>query len=330
MKNESSSTVSFQQVQGMLDRVWRVKPKPFHIPIWRGLTRDELVAETLLGQRLVIPGEPEKSALMLALQGKAAGPLRVYFDNSPANKSDLGLLEAWITAGCPDVSALTDTPSAKPTDDRHNEYWRAIDYFFQPKLASQETLPHVIRMHGDALEAWLPTKLGGDPNSWQAYLSQPEVAESFIYVRHHQRRLLLAYYSGKQEAVFDSLWKFGGSLLPTDPNHPLPPLRDHRMNGVLDWFFWAPYLDATLIAADAEEIDIDLARGWQLGIVADGLLRADPERPAGSRMPIPDFNANDPDLREKVETAYVKAQGPRLIEEMVRRTRESGLFGLPG
>jgi hypothetical protein len=319
--------ISFQQVEDMLERVLGATPQPFHIAFWRGLTRDAMVAKTIFGKRLVVPGKPEESHMLLALRDKPAGPLRAYLGASSADKSDLALLEAWIREGCPDLPAVPRAAlRAEAADERHTEYWRAIDYFFQPSLASQETLPHVLRMHGDALEAWLPTMLSGDPNAWPVYLARPDVAESFAYVRHHQRRLLLEYYNGTQEGIFDSLWKFGGSLLPTDPQHPLPPLQDHRMNSVLDWFFWVPYLDASLRAPDAEDIDIDLARGWELGIVADGLLRTDSERPARDRMPIPDFHANDPDLRAKVEARYVGAQGPELIGEMVRRARESTLF----
>jgi hypothetical protein len=44
-------------------------------------------------------------------------------------------------------------------------------------------------------------------------------------------------------------------------------------------------------------------------------------------MPISDFNATDPDLRSKVEAKYVRADPATLIPEVVRRAKESGLFG---
>ena len=98
------------------------------------------------------------------------------------------------------------------------------------------------------------------------------------------------------------------------------------MNAVADWFFWSPYLDACLRAPDAEAVDVELARGWQIGIVADGLLRTDADRPEGQRMPIADFSSTDPDLRPKVVTKYVDAAASMLIDEMARRAGESGLF----
>ena len=46
--------------------------------------------------------------------------------------------------------------------------------------------------------------------------------------------------------------------------------------------------------ADSNAGDGSLARAWQVGLVADGLLRRDPERPENERMPITDFSATQP------------------------------------
>ena len=100
----------------------------------------------------------------------------------------------------------------------------------------------------------------------------------------------------------------------------------HTMNGIGDWFSWAPYLDASLRAPDVQPMDVDLARGWQIGIVADGLVRTDEDRPEGQRMPIPDFTAADPvcDFSK-----YTDMDGPTLIAEMFRRAPDLGIFGSP-
>ena len=322
-----------QQVQDVLERVLGPAPLPFHIAFWRGRTRDELVATEVLGQPLIIVGQPEASPLVQALRGAARGPIRSYFGSTRAEAGDLAVIEEWIRDGCPEVgdnrgAVRSSVTVAKAVgDDQHTAYWRAIDFFFQPSLASPITRQHVLRMHGRALTEWVPTMLDGtDPNRWPTYLARADVTESFEHVRHHQRRLLQEYYAGSQEDILDSLWKFGGGLLPTDPMHPLPPIIHHRMNGVLDWFLWVPYLDASLRAADVQEIDLALARGWQIGIVADGLLRTDDDRPEGGRMPISDFTAGDPDLRSKVVEKYVSMDAPTMIKEMVRRARESNQF----
>jgi hypothetical protein len=334
---------TLQQVQDVLERVLGTRPMPFHYAFWRGKTRDEMVATRLFGRPLIVPGRPEESPLIWALRrasaGERGGPragsklIRAYFGQARAGDGDVAVLEEWIRDGCPEA-ATAPTPrrasvrgleAAPATDARHVEYWRAIDAFFLPSLASPETVPHVLRMHGDALEAWVPSMVSAtDPARWPGYLASPEVAGSFAFVRHHQRRLIREFYGESPPDLIDSLWKFGGNLLPTDPLSLARP--EHTMNGVLDWFFWAPYLDATLRAPDAEPIDHDLARGWQIGIVADGLLRTDADRPEGQRMPISDFSATDPDLRSNVLAKYVGADPSMLIAEMVRRAKESGFF----
>jgi hypothetical protein len=334
-----------QQIQDMLERALGTHPMPNHDYFWRGKTRDELVATRVFGLPLIVPGRPDESNLLRAMRGTTSGRdgpnrlgadlLHALFRQIRVTEDDIALLERWVREGCPEVApvaapkarATAATAATEASDDTHVSYWRAIDDFFLPGLASPETVPHVNRMHFAALQRWLPAMVGGDPADWISYLTQPDVATSFDYIRHHQRRLIQEYYDDSQADLLDSLWKFGGNLLPTDPlSHALP---QHTMNSVFDWFLWSPYLDASLRAPDAQAADLDLARGWQMGIVADGLLRTDADRPEGQRMPISDFTSGDPNLRSKVLTKYVGADASMLIDEMVRRARESGLFELP-
>lgn len=340
-----------QQIQEMLERTLGTRPMPNHDYFWRGKTRDALIATRVFDLPIIVSGQPDASNLLRAMRGAtsdADGPnrlgadlLRALFRQVRVAEADIALLESWIRAGCPEVAppaapgiraadAAAPSPAAAvgASDDTHVRYWRAIDDFFLPSLASPETRPHVNRMHFAAFQRWLPAVASsGDPADWLSYLAQADVANSFDYIRHHQRRLIQEYYGSSQADLFDSLWKFGGNLLPIDPlSHALPA---HTMNSVMDWFLWSPYLDASLRAPDAQAVDLDLARGWQIGIVADGLLRTDADRPEGQRMPISDFTADDPNLRSKVLTKYVNADASTLIGEMVRRARESGLFGLP-
>ena len=44
-------------------------------------------------------------------------------------------------------------------------------------------------------------------------------------------------------------------------------------------------------------------------------------------MPIPDFEASDPDLKLKVFAKYADAYAPALISEMVRRAQDAGAAG---
>jgi hypothetical protein len=197
-------------------------------------------------------------------------------------------------------------------------YWRKVDDFFL--LGTEETDIHVGRMHQPAFLAWVASALQGQGESvWTDYLAQPENRESFAYVRHHQRRLLLEFYEGSQDALFDSIWKFGGNLLPEDPLSGARP--QHTMNDASDWFYWVAHLDATLRADDVS--DLGLARGWQVGIVADGLLRADADRrPPRRRIPIPDFDPVAPDLKQTVSAAWSAANPGELQAKMLARARD--------
>lgn len=315
---------------------------PFHDAFWRGKTRNELVAKKVFDLPLFVAGDPDASYIIAALEQRSAGKnstsnslIAAYFSLAKAGEDEITVLRQWIIDGCPEIGINPEPKNVKAlhaltadvvNDDRHVEYWRAIDIFFLPGLASGETLPHVIKMHGTAFEVWIASMITlEDPARWPAFLVKPEVIESFTYIRHHQRRLIHEYYGESQSNIFDSLWKFGGSLLPIDPLSRARP--EHRMNSVLDWFYWVPYLTASLTAPDIEQKDVDLARAWQIGLVADGLLREDEERPVGSRMPISDFAKQDPDLFSKVSSKYQEADHNTLLKEMIRRAKESGIFG---
>jgi hypothetical protein len=261
-----------RQIQNMLERELGTG-MPYHNYFWRGKTRDELVATQVFGLTLVVPGRAEESNLLRAMKGLLANDgsanpvglslLRALFRQARFSERDVALLEAWISESCPEVpykvkptTAAVRAPVPAASDDTHVQYWRAIDDFFLPGLASEETVPHVNRMHFAALQRWLPSVLGGQSQVWTDYLGQPDVAESFKYIRHHQRRLIEEFYGSSQPDLFDSHWKFGGNLLPVDPmSHALPR---HTMNSVSDWFFWSPYLDAALRAPDVEAVDVDL------------------------------------------------------------------------
>jgi hypothetical protein len=330
----------FRDVQDALDRILGAGPPPLHDSFWRGVSRDEFVTLSVFGLELVVLGDPEASNLVRSLRGLAPfgsdlpdpppGSImrRMPAGRPPASEEDIVLIEDWIRAGCPDEP----TQAAERADfvaralllvddDLHVRYWRAVDDFFLPGLSTEETRVHVGRMHAQAFLAWSAAALQGQPESvWTDYLARPENRESFAYVRHHQRRLLVEFYEGSQDALFDSIWKFGGNLLPEDPlSHARP---QHTMNSVNDWFFWVAHLDATLRADDVSDLDLGLARGWQVGIVADGLLRTDADRPPGRRMPIPDFDPADPDVKQTVSAAWSAADPAELRAKMLARARD--------
>lgn len=323
-----------KQVQELLERVLGGASLPFHDSYWRGKTREELLKIKLYNLSLFVPGKIEDSAIMNALGQQNSSNSRAenllitaHFKNAKLEEGDLAFLGRWISDGCPEVSidaglqGFNQKAASIVEDMTHVKYWREIDGFFLPNHASEETKPHVIKMYGQAITAWVNTFITEeDSEQWARFAARPDVVESVSYIRHHQRRFIHEYYENTSSALFDSLWKFGGNLLPIDPlSLELP---NHTMNGVSDWFHWSPYLMLTLSDPDVQAIDVELARAWQIGIVADGLLRSDSERTGNNKMPISDFQLDDPNLFSSVSNKYKNAQIPELSSEMIRRGRE--------
>lgn len=323
---------SFHDVQRSLDRILGGASPGNHKAFWRGRTRDEFVALRVFGLAVVQVGDPESSNLVRALRGLApfgsdltpppddAFLPRMPMDQPPAAPEEIALIEDWIRDGCPEeersagfsgiLASIPAAAPAPPGDDDHVAYWRDVDLFFLPGLSSPETEAHVDNVHVTAFRAWRASHLtGSDPEAWTRLTQRPEILESFRYLRFHQQRLITQYYGASQDHLFDSLWKFGGDLLPPDPQSMVEP--QHRMNSILDWSFWIPYIELSITQPDTSEADLGLARAWQVGIAADGLLRG--------RKPIPEFDPADPDLRFAVMSAYAQAPAEALLAGM--RTR---------
>jgi hypothetical protein len=324
---------SFRDVQAALDRTLGAASPGNHMAFWRGKTRDEFVATEVFGLKVVEIGNPEQSNLVRALKGlppfgvdlkpRPPGALlsRMPARQPPATPADIALIEQWITQGCPEqapahLAAAVAADAALPSNDTHVRYWREVDLFFLPGLSSPETAGHVNRMHFRAFQAWAQSNLqGGSATVWQNYMADADVKTSFDYIRLHQQRLIGDFYGASQDNLFDALWKFGGDLLPRDPSSGALP--EHRMNGVNDWFFWLPYIEMSLRSAGRTDADLRLGRAWQVGIAADGLLRKDADRP--DRIPIPEFDENDPNVRAAVTGAYASKPADDLIAGMRQR-----------
>jgi hypothetical protein len=157
-----------QQIQDMLERMLGTYPMPAHGYFWRGKTRDELVATEAFGVPILVPGRPDDSNLLRAMRGDKFGEgsvnrigidrLRKIFKDIRVAEADVDVLSAWIGQSCPEADpsktrstfaagAMTLDAPAEATDDTHGRYWRAIDDFFLPNLASAVTRPHVLRVH---------------------------------------------------------------------------------------------------------------------------------------------------------------------------------------
>lgn len=311
----------FLEVQRILDRALGSVSAGNHGVFWRGKTRDEFVDLKVFGVGIITPNDPEGSPLVQALRGnmsadgRKTAQLCLGARQPAAAAADVQAIVDWIAAGCPDspTKAMSTIAAAAAIDDTtHVEFWRSMDYFFLPGQASEETDEHVGRLHLSAFGPWKASKVLGDPNDpWSVYIADAKVLASLEYVRLHTRRLINEFYGTSQDSVFDSLWKFGGDLLPLDPQIGLEPER--RMNSPFDWFWWIPYHQLSLTAADMTDTDVQLGRAWQVGIVAHGLVRGELE--------IPDFDASDPDLEANVKAAFSATDTGALIDLMTSRAR---------
>jgi hypothetical protein len=331
---------TFTQVKIILDRLINGQEIRMHGPFWRGATRDEFVALTVMGLPLLVVGDPAGSNLVKALRGNApfgrdvqprpvgARINRMPSRRPPATKEDIEYIESWIQAGCPDGGPeVSDRLGLEATDDQtHVRFWREFDDFFLYK-SSQETSGHVFGFIGTSVPIWQDYALRGKPlKQWTDHLKTPAVRQNVDYILKHHFRLMGLYFGSPPPParILESYWRFGGNLLPDDPGSSGSPR--HTMNSPADWFNWSPFLDAILRIDSLNAGNLLLARAWQIGLVADGLLRTDSDRPPNDRVKISDFQANDPALFENVVARYGQAGADDLLGEFVRRLRESGVL----
>jgi hypothetical protein len=332
---------TFTQIQIILDRLINGEEIRMHGPFWRGKTRDEFVALSVMGLPIIVVGDPAGSNLVKALRGNApfgrdlqprpvgARINRMPSRRPPASKEDIEYIEKWITAGCPDGGPdVSDRLALDATDDKLDvRYWREFDDFFLYK-SSEETNRHVFGFIGNSVPVWLDFALQStDLKLWTGHLKTPSVREDVDYILKHHIRLIELFYGSPPPAarIFTSYWRFGGNLLPDDPDSSGSPR--HTMNSPADWFNWSPFLDAILRMDNLNAGNLLLARAWQIGLVADGLLRTDKDRPPNDRVIISDFQANDPALFDAVVARYGQADANDMLDEFVRRVRESGVLG---
>jgi hypothetical protein len=337
----------FGDVKIILDHLINGEDIHMHGAFWRGKSRDEFVALNVMGLPIVAVGDSDNSNLVKALRGlppfgrdlqprpPGARFNRMPSRRPPATEADIAKIEIWIKTGCPEDApagrSLTANAREAGTgagDNRvHVRFWREFDDFFLFK-SSDETKEHVFGFIGNSVPIWLNGALAGNGlEAWAAHIANPQVRASIDYILKHHIRLIEAAYGSPMPAppILEGYWRFGGNLLPDDPDSS-GPVR-HAMNSTGDWFNWSPFLDAIVRFDGASTKNLLLARGWHIGLVADGLLRTDADRPPTDRVRITDFQATDPKLFQAVVARYANAPPADLLAEFVRRTQESGVFG---
>ncbi|MGO9469320.1 MAG: ferritin-like domain-containing protein [Isosphaeraceae bacterium] len=318
-----------------------------HGPFWRTLTRDQFVAKSVFGRKLIAVEadgsfDPDASNLVKALEGRPPfgsdlNPpppgamierMPVGFPTVPDDR--IQEIRAWITAGCPaqpvaagGLPPLVDETGGGPADPaQHIAFWHDFDNWamFQ---ASDEVREDINTFFGVA-DAWFAAARDAiQLPAWDAAVADPAVRAAIGRLEARQRQTVIAHYGQPVPllTLLDSFERFGNGSLPPDADRSQDP--QHQMNGAIMWFYWSTFVDACLRIkpADANPIPADfwraMARGVMLGLLNDGIFRA-------NRYTVKGFTADDAGKQKMRD--YVRKTAPdTLPNELARRFSESGL-----
>ncbi|MFO0902462.1 MAG: ferritin-like domain-containing protein [Pirellulales bacterium] len=149
-------------------------PVGFHGAFWRGLTRDDFVAQKVFGMPLVIVGNGADSNLVKALKGQTpfgadSGNPEADFNRMPSGRAPvsdfaIAVIERWINEGCPEEDIVSDrtftwSPTNAPiASSRTDDIW-FLDEFTGWAVNSDGTI--------------IKTSDGGE--TWTVQLSAPGV-----------------------------------------------------------------------------------------------------------------------------------------------------------
>jgi hypothetical protein len=313
-----------------------------HGPFWRTLTRDQFVAFSVFGRKVIANRpdgsfDPDESNLIKALEGRAPfgadrtpPPPGAIFNRMPDGfppvpQDRIDEIRSWIAAGCPDVPARPtgwiDADAGGPADPAlHVAFWRDLDNrsMFQ---ATPQTQQDVNTFFGVA-DTWLAFARGaGTEAAWVQNLADPTVRDAVTRLEALQRGTVTTHYGRPVplRTLLDAFEQFGADTLPDDPQRP-QDVR-HRMNGKIMWFFWCAFCDACLRLSGA--LAVIPAPFWQgigrailLGLLNDGLIRG--------RFPVRGFTA-DASGRQNMRDFVQQVPSDHLSDELASRLRDSGL-----
>src|SRR5580765_90003 len=173
---------------------------PPHGFFWRGKSRDQLVnMNKIFGQRVIVAGNPDQSALVLALEGKApfgadlnpptpgAGFNRMPSGGLPAvPTANIQFIRDWIAAGCPD----NDTPAAAPD---HDAFWREFDNWALLHRSNQtdEDEGQIFNIFSAWSDATAP---GANQDPWLALIRDAGATAAIQRLSDNQKETVLKHY----------------------------------------------------------------------------------------------------------------------------------------
>jgi hypothetical protein len=332
----------YARIKQILDDAVQGNQIGAHGPFWRTLTRDQFVAKSVFGKKLIATKpdgsfDPDESNLVKALEGRPPfgadltppPPGAIYermpLGYPPVPPERIAEIRAWIGAGCPDAppaaAAWVDDAAGGPADPTtHVAFWRDFDNrsMYQATPQTQDA----IGVFFPAAESWMAfAKDPAQQPGWVAQLADPAVRDAVLWLEALQRDTVTDHYGRPVPllTLLDALEKFGADQLPPDPQRPQDP--QHRMNGRGMWFYWSAFCDACLRLAPTQavipaEFWIGLGRGILLGLLNDGLVRG--------RFAVTGFPAGPPGQPQTRDFAR-QLPAADLSAELAKRYRESGL-----
>ena len=112
MTMNAPSSLTFAEVQQLLDAAIGGGEIGAHHAFWRGITRDQFVAKKVFGKIVVVPGDAAGSNLVKALSaivpfGKDVGTpdattRRMPAGRDPMTPENIARIADWINKGCPE------------------------------------------------------------------------------------------------------------------------------------------------------------------------------------------------------------------------------------
>jgi hypothetical protein len=332
----------FARIKQILDESVNGENIGAHGAFWRGATRDQFVAKSIFGRKLIAQRpdgsfDPEESNLVKALEGRSPfgadltpRPPGAIFNRMPDGfppvpQDRINEIRAWITSGCPETvaqpTAWIASEAGGPADPSlHLTFWRDFDNWAM--FNAQPPVPQDIDAFFSVADRWLAFARDSTAEpAWAQALAQANVQTAVIRLEARQRSSVVQHYGRPVPllTLLDSLERFGDDSLPNDPQRPQD--QRHNMNGAIMWFFWSAFIDACLrvsvsVAAIPGEFWRGMARAVLLGLLNDGVVRG--------RFVVTGFQ-NTPAGKEAMRQQVRGLNDDQLPAEMARRFRESGL-----
>jgi hypothetical protein len=332
----------FDLVKEILEKAVAGEVIGFHGNFWRGVDLPTFVSMNVAGRKLVQPGNGPESNLVKALRGQAPfgrdvspRPPGAIFRRMPAGRppvdaASISFIEDWVNDGCPDDEIAPDiaraagprlarTLAAEMADAADIvRFYREFDNFFL--FGASSATGNAVSAFMAVVPEWPGWTSANSETGWQTAIA-PLSTSSIRYLSTHQLRIMRDHFGTAidRERLTEAFWRFGKGDLPADPLRPREP--KHQMDGATMWLFWLSFADAAIRLNESAGPWELVGRAIPVGLVADALFRTD--RDPGDRLTITRYQANQPNLKQKVIGDVAALSGGALLAHNIELAREA-------